>query len=137
MDPSCTFCLIVAGESPAHPVYEDEQTLAFMDINPATDGHTLVVPRHHAADVWSLPEEEQVAVWRSVRRVAHAMREGLRPDGLNILQSNGAAALQTVFHYHVHLIPRYVGDGVHVPLMRSPGDRSRIPEFADQIRSHL
>ena len=136
-DPSCVFCRIVAGEAPAHAVYEDERTLAFMDINPATDGHTLVVSKRHVRDLWSLPEEEGTAVWRSARRVALALREGLRPDGLNILQSNGSAALQTVFHYHVHLIPRYEGDGIHVPLMRAPGDRSRLAEFADRIRAGL
>lgn len=133
----CIFCRIVAGEAPARKLDEDEATLAFMDINPATDGHCLVIPKRHAPDVWTLPEEDGVAVWRAVRRLAGAVRAGLRADGLNILQSNGRAALQTVFHYHVHLIPRYVGDGIHVPLMRGPGDRSRLDEFADRIRGAL
>jgi histidine triad (HIT) family protein len=137
MAEGCVFCAIVAGEAPAHVVYEDADTIAFMDINPATDGHLLVIPRTHAPDLWSLPEDEGVAVFRSVRRVAHAMRDGLRPDGLNVLQSNGRAALQTVFHYHVHLIPRYHGDGIHVPLMRAPGDRSRLAEFAQRVRGAL
>jgi len=134
---TCVFCLIVAGEAPARTIYEDDETMAFMDINPATDGHCLVIPKRHAPDVWTLPEEDGVAVWRSVRHLARAVRDGLRADGLNILQSNGHAALQTVFHYHVHLIPRYVGDGIHVPLMRAPGDRSRLGEFADLIRGAL
>ena len=130
----CVFCRIVAGEAPSHRVFEDEETVAFMDINPATDGHCLVIPRHHAPDVWTLPEEAGTAVWRSVRRVAHALRDAIAPDGLNVLQSNGRAALQTVFHYHVHLIPRYVDDGIHVPLMRAPGDRSRLEEYAERLR---
>ncbi len=133
----CVFCRIVAGEAPAHPVYEDESTMAFMDINPATDGHVLVVSKRHAPDVWTLPEEDGLAVWRSVRRVAQAVREALRPDGLNVLQSNGRAALQTVFHYHVHLIPRYEDDGIHVPLMRAPGDRARLAEYAERLRATL
>lgn len=133
----CVFCRIVSGEAPARTIYEDDDTLAFMDINPATDGHSLVIPKRHEADVWTLPEEDGVAVWRTVRRLAGAVRDGMRADGLNILQSNGRAALQTVFHYHVHLIPRYRGDGIHVPLMRAPGDRSRLDEFADRIRGAL
>lgn len=133
----CVFCAIVAGEAPSHGVYEDDHAIAFMDINPATDGHTLVIPKRHAPDLWELPEEDGVAVFRAARTVAHALREGLQPDGLNVLQSNGTAALQTVFHYHVHLIPRYHGDGIHVPLMRAPGDRSRLAEFAAKIRAGL
>ncbi|HEX6206999.1 MAG TPA: HIT family protein [Actinomycetota bacterium] len=136
-DPACVFCRIVSRDAPSLTIYEDEATMAFMDINPATDGHCLVIPKRHAPDVWTLPEEDGVAVWRSVRRLAAAVRDALRADGLNILQSNGRAALQTVFHYHVHVIPRYVGDGIHVPLMRAPGDRSRLGEYADLIRSEL
>ena len=133
----CVFCAIVAGEAPSHGVYEDERTVAFMDINPATDGHLLVIPKAHASDLWSIPEEDGEAVFRSVRRVAAGLRQALEPDGLNVLQSNGAAALQTVFHYHVHLIPRYHGDGIHVPLMRAPGDRSRLAELAERVRAAL
>lgn len=131
----CIFCRIVAGDAPAQVLYEDEDTMAFMDINPATDGHCLVVSRRHADDLWSLPEEDGVAVWRAVRRVAEAVQEALRPDGLNLLQSNGLAALQTVFHFHVHVVPRYRDDGIHVPLMRAPGDRSRLEDVAERIRS--
>lgn len=133
----CVFCRIATEEAPSQRLYEDEDTVAFMDINPATDGHCLVIPRRHAPDLWSLPEEDGVAVWRTVRRVAEGVRTGLRPDGLNVLQSNGRAALQTVFHFHVHLIPRYRDDGIHVPLMRAPGDRTRLAEMAERIRGGL
>lgn len=133
----CVFCRIAAGRAPSHRVFEDEETVAFMDINPATDGHCLVIPKQHAPDVWTLPEDAGVAVWRSVRRMAQALREAIDPDGLNVLQSNGRAALQTVFHYHVHLIPRYVDDGIHVPLMRAPGDRTRLEEYAERLRAAL
>lgn len=131
----CIFCRIVAGDAPAHLVYEDGSSIAFMDINPATDGHCLVVPRTHADDLWSLADEDGAAVWRAVRRVAEAVREALKPDGLNLLQSNGVAALQTVFHFHVHVVPRYRDDGIHVPLMRAPGNRSELEYTAARIRS--
>jgi len=131
----CIFCRIVAGEAPSHRLYEDDDTVAFMDIRPATDGHCLVIPKRHAADLWELPEEDGDAVWRAVRTVAKGVRAGLQPDGLNLLQSNGRVALQTVFHFHVHVIPRFVGDGILVPLMRAPGDRSRLEEIADRIRA--
>jgi len=111
----CIFCSIVAGAAPAWRVYEDGETIAFLDIRPTTAGHTLVVPRRHAADIWSLSEDEAAAVMRSVHRVAAQLRERLRPRGLNITQSNGAAAWQEVFHYHVHLVPRYGGDGLAPP----------------------
>lgn len=136
-EPTCVFCRIVEGVEPAHRVYEDEATLAFMDVNPATDGHCLVIPKRHSPDLWTLPEEDGLAVFRSVRTVAAGLRRALRPDGLNVLQSNGRAALQTVFHYHVHLIPRYVDDGIHVPLLRAPGDRSRLAEFAERLRAGM
>jgi histidine triad (HIT) family protein len=111
----CIFCAIVAGASPAWRVHEDDDTVAFLDIGQATAGHTLVVPRRHAADIWSLSEEEAATVMRAVHRVAGRLRDTLRPEGLNVTQSNGAAAWQEVFHYHVHLVPRYGDDGLAPP----------------------
>jgi histidine triad (HIT) family protein len=134
---ACVFCAIVTGDVPAHRVYEDAATVAFMDINPATDGHALVVPRAHAADIWDLEEEDGVAVWRAVQRVAGAVRSALRPDGLNLLQANGRAAFQSVFHFHVHVVPRYVDDSVHLPWVRSPGDHDRLGDLAARLRSAL
>jgi len=111
----CIFCSIVEGATPSWRVHEDEVTVAFLDIGQVTPGHTLVVPRRHAPDIWSLTEDDAAAVMRSVHRVAAQLRERLQPLGLNVTQSNGAAAWQEVFHYHVHLVPRYGNDGLAPP----------------------
>jgi histidine triad (HIT) family protein len=114
----CPFCKIVAGSLPSWRVYEDDAAVAFLDKGHATRGHTLVIPRHHAADLWELSEDEAAAVMRGVHRVARLLRQRLPAlRGLNVTQSNGAAAWQEVFHYHVHLIPRYGDDD-----LRPPGD---------------
>jgi histidine triad (HIT) family protein len=129
----CIFCAIVAGKSPAHLIYEDENAIAFMDINPATDGHALVVPRTHVRDLWDVGETEAANVMTATVRLAERMKKALEPDGLNILHATGAAAFQTVFHFHLHLIPRYVGDPIRLPWVPRPGDRTRIAEMAGKI----
>lgn len=106
------FSRIVAGEIPAIKLYEDDDTLAFMDINPAARGHALVICKQEHADLYALPPEQLAATARTAQKVANALRRTLEPHGLNIVQNNGAAAGQTVFHYHVHLIPRWENDGV-------------------------
>src|SRR5215217_4564578 len=106
-DPDCLFCKIAAGEIPATRVREDERTVAFMDISPATRGHLLVIPREHAPDVHAIDEEDLFAVARTAKRMAGRVVERLRADGVNVIQNSGGAAWQTVFHYHVHVIPRY------------------------------
>jgi histidine triad (HIT) family protein len=111
----CIFCSIAGGTSPSWRVYEDKVAVAFLDIGQATPGHTLVVPRKHTADIWSVTEDEASAVMRSVHRVAAQLRDTLQPLGLNVTQSNGVAAWQEVFHYHVHLVPRYGDDGLVPP----------------------
>ena len=123
----CTFCAIVDGTAPSWGLDEDELTVAFLDIGQATPGHTLVVPKQHAADLWSLSEDEAALVMRSVHRVATRLRHALQPLGMNVVQSNGAAAWQDVLHYHVHLVPRY-GDDELVPPWRS--NRSSPDELA-------
>jgi histidine triad (HIT) family protein len=128
-DPGCIFCSIVAGEAPAETVYEDELTLAFMDISPASDGHVLVIPRRHQPDVFELEQPETDAVWHSTLRVARAVRDALSPDGMNLHQSNGRIANQHVFHFHLHVIPRYATGGT--------ASRSRIPDIAERIRSAI
>jgi histidine triad (HIT) family protein len=118
MSADCIFCSIIAGTTPAWRVDEDDHTLAFLDIGQATVGHTLVVPKQHAADIWSITDQQATEVARAVRRVAALLHDKLEPEGMSVTQSNGAAAWQTVFHYHVHVIPRYPGDGL-VPPWRS------------------
>jgi histidine triad (HIT) family protein len=122
----CIFCKIVAGELPSTRIDEDERTVTFMDINPATRGHALVVPRAHAADVFEIDPEDLSAVARTAKRIAERQRERLGAAGINLVQSNGAVAWQTVFHLHVHVIPRYEGDPLRLPWVPGPGDMDEI-----------
>ena len=125
-DPDCLFCKIVAGELPATVVAEDERTLAFMDINPATRGHALVIPREHAADLLEIGQEDLAAVAAAAKRLAARAKEALGADGVNLINSCGAAAWQTVFHFHVHVIPRYHDDPLKLPWVPGPGDMDEI-----------
>ncbi|GAB4206226.1 MAG: HIT family protein [Roseiflexaceae bacterium] len=127
------FTRIVNGEIPAAKVYEDEHTLAFMDINPATRGHTLVICKQEYADLFSLPPEVLAAVAHTTQRVAQAIQAVLRPDGLNIVQNNGPAAGQTVFHYHVHLIPRWEGDNALAAWKPQQADMQDVRDLAQQL----
>lgn len=104
------FSRIISGEIPAVKVYEDDQVVAFLDIAPASKGHTLVVPKQEYQDLLSVPPELLAVVHHTVQRVAQAIQQALQPHGMNILQNNGTAAGQNVFHYHVHIIPRWEGD---------------------------
>ena len=132
-DPDCLFCKIVAGEIPATRVAEDDRTIAFMDINPATRGHVLVIPREHAKDLLEIDPEDLVAVAKAAQRVAATMPERLGADGVNLLNSCGRAAWQTVFHFHVHVIPRYAGDPLRLPWTPAPGDRDEIAAAARDL----
>jgi histidine triad (HIT) family protein len=132
--PDCIFCKIVAGELPSQIVDSDERTVAFMDISPATPGHALVIPRAHSEDLMSVPEEDLIATMLAVRRLARRMRETIQPDGINVLNSCGRAAWQTVFHFHVHVIPRYYDDPLELPWVPSAGDPEQIAAVADRIR---
>ena len=129
-DPDCLFRKIVAGEIPSTRIYEDDRTVAFMDINPATRGHVLVVPREHSRDLLSIDPDDLTAVTLSAQRVAALVPERLGADGVNLLNSCGRAAWQTVFHFHVHVIPRYAGDPLRLPWTPEPGDRDEIAEAA-------
>jgi len=132
----CIFCKIARGEAPAHRVCEDERTLAFMDIFPVTDGHTLVITKDHFENVFETDEDALAAVARTSHRVAAAIRCELSPDGLMVFQLNGRAAGQTVFHYHMHLMPRAQG----VPLAlhtRVPGVPARLAELAGRLARAL
>jgi histidine triad (HIT) family protein len=132
-DPDCLFCKIVAGELPATIVAEDERTIAFMDINPATRGHALVIPRAHARDLYDVDPEDLAAVAVAAQRLAARVRDNLGADGVNLLNSSGAAAWQTVFHFHVHVIPRYEGDPLRLPWVPASGDMDEIKAAAAQL----
>ncbi len=133
-DPDCIFCKIIAGELPSQTVDEDERTVAFMDINPATRGHLLVVPRNHARDLLEISSEDLAATMATVHRVARRVSERLSPAGINLLNSCGAAAWQTVFHFHVHVIPRYEDDPLRLPWIPSGGDPAEIEAVARELR---
>lgn len=134
-DPDCIFCKIVAGELPAIKVDEDEQTLSFMDINPGTRGHALVVPKTHARDLVTIEPDQLAAVVQAAQRLASRMPGALGADGVNLVNSCGAAAWQTVFHFHLHVIPRYAGDPLRLPWTPAPGDAEAIAETAEALRA--
>jgi len=132
-DADCIFCKIVAGELPAVIVDEDERTIAFMDIAPATRGHALVIPRAHARDLLSVGDEDLAAVALAARRLAARATERLDAQGVNLLNACGAAAWQTVFHFHVHVIPRYSGDPLRLPWVPQAGDPEEIRAAAQEL----
>ena len=133
----CVFCRIVAKQIPATIVHEDERTLAFMDIGQVNPGHVLVAVKAHAEHVYALDDADAGAVFRAAARVARAIRDAFQPEGLMIYQANGKAAGQTVFHFHMHLVPRYSGDGMDLtwPLKNPP--REQLEEAARRIRARL
>ncbi|HEY5044299.1 MAG TPA: HIT family protein [Solirubrobacteraceae bacterium] len=133
-DPDCIFCKILAGELPATIVDEDERTVALMDINPATRGHALVVPRTHSADLMSIDQDDLCAVAVASRRLAARAKERLRADGINLVNSCGSVAWQTVFHFHMHVIPRYADDPLRLPWVPAPGDPEEIAAAAQELR---
>jgi histidine triad (HIT) family protein len=133
-DPDCIFCKIVAGEIPAQIVAEDERTIAFMDISPATRGHVLVIPRRHTRDLLTIDAEDLQATALAAQRLAQRVHDRLGADGVNLLNSRGEAAWQTVFHFHLHVIPRYEDDPLRLPWEPSPGDKDEIAAVADELR---
>jgi len=133
----CVFCKIRDGEIPSLKVYEDEHTLCIMDINPLTRGHCLVLTKSHAPTIWDADLADLQAAIATAKRVAEALKAAVQPDGLNMLQANGAAAFQSVFHYHLHLIPRWNNDGKGFDWKLVPGDREQIMKIGDKLRTHL
>ena len=134
-DPDCIFCKIVAGELPATKVDEDDATVTFMDISPATRGHALVIPREHSTDLLSIGSDDLDACMRAAQKQAHRAKEQLGADGVNVLNSCGAAAWQTVFHFHIHVVPRYEDDPLKLPWIPAEGDMDDIKQAAEELRS--
>jgi histidine triad (HIT) family protein len=133
-DPDCIFCKIVAGELPAQIVGENQRAIAFMDINPATRGHLLVIPREHARNLLTVDPEDLLACAALAQHMAKRVSERLEPDGVNVLNSCGQAAWQTVFHFHLHVIPRYSDDPLKLPWTPAPGDSEEIAAAAEALR---
>jgi histidine triad (HIT) family protein len=133
---TCIFCKIVRGEAPAHRVYEDNRVIVFLDIFPVSEGHTLVVTKQHYSDLFEADPESLQAVATVAKKVAHALREVVRPAGLMVFQLNGSAAGQTVFHYHMHLMPRAEGEPLRLHA-RKPGDPKQLANLAARLRAAL
>ena len=133
-DPDCIFCKIVAGELPSTIVDEDERTIAFMDVAPATRGHALVIPRAHAADLLAVEPADLHAAATAAQRLAGRLKERLGAAGVNLINSCGAAAWQTVFHFHIHVIPRYAGDPLQLPWVPAQGDAREIAAAAQELK---
>jgi histidine triad (HIT) family protein len=134
---SCVFCKIARKQAPASYVYEDENVLAFLDIRPLNEGHTLVIPKEHYVTIFEVPEELVAHLHRIVKRVALAVRESTKADGISIIQQNGKAAGQEIFHLHVHVIPRYEGQKLPRFGEISEADREKLDQVAANLRRHM
>ena len=133
-DPDCLFCGIVAGSIPSETIDSDERTVAFMDINPATPGHALVVPREHSADLLEIGDQDLTATMLAAQRLSRRMKDVLEADGIDLINACGAAAWQTVFHFHIHVVPRYEDDPLKLPWIPEPGDSDEIARVAQKLR---
>ena len=144
MSADCPFCSITSGQAPASIVYEDATVLAFMDLNPVSVGHTLVVPREHWENIYELPEKTFAEMAPVIKRVCDAVKKAVGAEGISVLQLNGRAAGQTAMHFHIHVIPRFRGDRISKALgamvghhgFEKPG-RGDLDEMAKRIRKHL
>ena len=132
-DPDCLFCKIVAGEIPSHKIDEDDKTLAFMDINPWTRGHSLVIPKTHSRNIYDADPDDLAAIHIAAQRLAQRMRDRLNCEGINVVQSSEPAAMQTVFHTHVHVIPRYPDDGLKLPAHPQSAEHEELAGLAEQL----
>lgn len=133
-DKNCIFCRIAAGEIPSGTIYEDQDFKVIMDISPASRGHAVILTKNHAADIFELPEQDASRIFVVAKRVAMAMKKVLGCEGINILQNNGELAGQTVFHLHVHLIPRYKDDMVNIKWINNESDGTDLELLARSLR---
>ncbi len=134
MSDECIFCMIVAGELPSERVDEDEHTVAFMDINPWTRGHALVVPRNHSRNLYDIEDDDLRHSAVASKRLALRMRDRLRCDGVNLINASEPPAWQTVFHFHVHVVPRFTGDPLRVPVRPQQADAAELAAVAAELR---
>lgn len=134
----CIFCKILADEIPSTVVYEDDLFRAILDVNPAARGHVIILPKNHAANLFELPDEEASKILIVAKKIAKAVMETYHCDGINILQNNGEASGQTVFHLHVHVIPRFEGDRDHINIGWKPGETPEdLQAIAEEIKANL
>ena len=133
----CLFCKLVAGEIPSARVYEDALTLAFMDIGQVTPGHVLVATKRHATTLLDITPQEAAAVMQTAQRVASAIREVFDPPGITLLQANGREGDQTVFHFHMHVVPRHAQDGIGLTWPRKNPDAAVLRDYADRLAAAI
>ncbi|WP_167957656.1 HIT family protein [Anaerosporobacter faecicola] len=137
MNDNCIFCKIAAGEIPSYTVYEDDDFKAFMDISPASKGHTILIPKKHADNLYELDETVASKLLPVAKKIATALKTELQCEGLNLLQNNGEIAGQTVFHFHMHLIPRYEGDQVVVKWVQEKYEGEPLDQLSARIKKHI
>jgi len=133
----CIFCKLVAGEIPASKVFEDEETIAFLDLGQLNPGHTLIASKRHADNLLDLTADEAAAAMRTAHRVAQAVSKAFNPPGLTLLQCNGTEGDQTVFHFHMHVVPRWGDDGIGLSWPRKDPAREVLEQYAAQLRAAL
>lgn len=133
----CIFCKLANGDIPVDGIYEDDFVKVIFDASPASDGHVLILPKEHADNLYELTDDQAARIFKTAKRIGRAMREGLEYDGMNVVQNNGEAAGQTVFHFHMHLIPRYKGDSVNVGWKPGKLDEEKKQELLKKITSEL
>ena len=136
-DPDCIFCKIVAGAIPCFKLWEDDRTLAFMDINPGNEGHALAIAKEHWRDVYELPPALLGPVAATAQRVAAAVKKTVGPDGINLVQANGPGAGQSVFHFHIHILPRRSGDELKLNWGHKPGDMAAIKALYERVKANM
>lgn len=133
-DPDCVFCKVIAGEIPGEVVDSDDRTVTVMDVNPATRGHVVVMPRDHTENLLAVSEEDLAATMKAARRMIERISQTLAPAGFNVLNNMGRAAWQSIFHFHVHVIPRYADDPLQLPWLPEPADPGELAAVAAEIR---
>jgi len=133
----CLFCKIANGEIPSNILYEDDLTVAFLDINPANPGHTLVIPKKHSRNIFDIEPEQAEAVMRTALKMANAIKSSLEPDGMNLFQCSEPAGFQEVFHFHLHIIPRFEDDLIVLPWRPQQADPDELKKIAEKIKASL
>ena len=133
----CIFCKLANGDIPVEAVYEDEYVKAIFDASPASDGHVLILPKDHADNIYDLTDDQAAAIFKAAKKISMAMRDSFDYEGLNVVQNNGEAAGQTVFHFHMHLIPRYKGDTVNVGWKPGEITQERIAELKEKLKGKI
>ena len=136
-DANCIFCKIVAGEIPCFKLYEDDLTIAFMDINPGNEGHALVIPKEHWEDIYAIPSALAGATMQTVKKIAEAVNKTLSPYGMNLVQANGKGAAQSVFHFHMHVLPRAKDDELKLNWGLRPGDMDAIKGVHERLKKNI